>query len=79
METIVFDLPKHPRNGKQQIVLEKPAPDSVWHLVIAPNKYKPLVGFDKPPTSAKEVLDEFAKEYGKDNVAQFVIGGFSKT
>lgn len=77
MERLVFDLPDHPRNGRQKIVVERPHPTSVWHLVIDNDKAKPLVGFDKPPISAKQVLDEFAKEYGEDNVFQFVAQGYS--
>ena len=59
------------------IVVEKPRSNSVWYLVLDKEKAKPLTGFDKPPTSAKEVLDEFAKEYGEDNVAQFMAQGYS--
>lgn len=73
----VFPLPNHPRRGKQHIIIEQPDPTSVWYLVIDNDKAKPLVGFDKPPTSAKEVLDEFAKEYGEDNVYQFIMQGYS--
>lgn len=78
MKRLTFDLPTHPRRGKQQIVVEQPDPTSVWYLVIEPDKAKPLVGFDEPPTSAKEVLDKFAKIYGEDNVAQFMAAGYSK-
>lgn len=77
MERKVFKLPNHPIRGKQHIVVELPHPMSVWYLVIDNDKAKPLVGFNDPPTSAKQVLDEFAKEYGKDNVAQFVMQGYS--
>lgn len=77
IERKVFTLPTHPRRGKQHIVVEIPHPMSVWYLVLDEEKAKPLVGLTKPPTSAKEVLDEFAKEYGEDNVAQFVVQGYS--
>ena len=77
LERKVFELPAHPRRGDQHIVVELPNPMSVWHLVIDEEKAKPLVGLTKAPTSAKEVLDEFAKEYGENNVAQFVAQGFS--
>ena len=77
MERKVFKLPDHPQRGKQHIVVELPNPMSVWHLVIDEDKAKPLVGFNKPPTSAKQVLNEFAKEYSKDNVAQFMMQGYS--
>jgi len=77
MERKVFPLPNHPKRGKQHIVVEMPNPMSVWYLVLDEDKAKPLVGFDNPPTSAKQVLSEFAKEYGEDNVAQFVAQGYS--
>jgi len=78
MERKVYPLPDHPRTkAKQHIVIERPSPNSVWYLVLDNDKAKPLVGFDKPPKSAKEVLDEFAKEYGNDNVVQFVMQGYS--
>jgi len=77
MERLVFDLPDHPKRGKQHIVVEIPNPMSVWYLVLDEEKAKPLVGLNEPPTSAKQILDEFAKEYGKDNVAQFVMQGYS--
>lgn len=77
MKRLTFELPDHPRRGRQHIVVELPDPTSVWHLVLDEEKTKPLVGFNKPPTSAKEVLDEFAKEYGEDNVYQFVMQGYS--
>lgn len=74
---LVFDLPNHPRRGKQHIVVELPSSDSVWYLVLEKGKAKPLTGFKKPPKSAKEVLDQFAKEYGQDNVVQFMMQGYS--
>lgn len=77
MERKVYPLPDHPRKGKQHIVIERPGPTSVWYLVIDEDKMKPLVAFHRPPTSAKEVLDEFAKEYGEDNVYQFIMQGYS--
>jgi len=77
LECKVFELPNHPRKGKQHIVIERPHPKSVWYLIIDADKAKPLVGLSEPPESPKEVLDEFAKEYGEDNVAQFVAQGYS--
>jgi len=77
MERICFLLPNHPTRGKQHIVVEQPCQTSVWYLVLTADKAKPLVGFNEAPTSAKQVLDEFAKEYGKNNVAQFVMQGYS--
>jgi len=77
MERKVFPLPDHPHRGRQYIVVELPNPMSVWHLLLDEEKMKPLVGFNKPPISAKQVLDEFAKEYGEDNVYQFMTQGYS--
>ncbi|HUS50899.1 MAG TPA: hypothetical protein VMZ91_12095 [Candidatus Paceibacterota bacterium] len=77
METKTFKLPEHPTLGKQQIVVEKPAPESVWYLVIEPDKAVPLVNLEKPE-SAKQVLEAAGKQNGEDFVRQFVQGGFSK-
>lgn len=77
MEQKVFDLPMHPTKGKQQIVVERPSKDSVWHLVIEPDKAVPLVNLENP-TSPKQVLEELSKQNGEDYVAWFVMGGFSK-
>jgi len=70
-------LPTHTTKGKQQVIVERPAPHSVWYLVIEPDKSVPLVNL-KNPTSAKQVLDEAGKQNGEGFVAQFVMGGFSK-
>ena len=77
MEQKKFELPTHPTKGKQCVLLERPSKESVWYLVVEPNKSVPLVNM-KNPSSAKDVLDKVAKEKGKDWVAQFVMGGFSK-
>ena len=78
MERKVYPLPDHPHRGKQHIVIERPDPTSVWYLVLEDTKMKPLVGLDRrPPTSPKDILEEFAKEYGEENVMQFVMQGYS--
>ena len=77
METKVFELPKHPTKGEQRIVVEKPAPSSVWYLVLEETKAIPLVNLEKPE-SAKQVLDELRNLQGEGGVAHFVMNGFSK-
>lgn len=78
METKTFKLPTNPMTKKEQkIVIERPAKDSVWYLVIEPDKAVPLVNL-KNPESAKQVLEEAGKQNGEGFVAQFVMGGFSK-
>lgn len=77
METKVFELPKHPIKGKQQIVIERPSKDSVWYLVIDKERAVPLVNLENPKT-AKDVLDGARDQNGESFVAQFVMGGFSK-
>jgi len=77
METKKFVLPRHPVKGEQFIVIEKPSEKSVWYLVVESNKSVPLVNL-KNPGSAKQVLDEVAKQNGDDWVTQFVMDGFSK-
>lgn len=77
METKVFDLPTHPTKRKQRIVLEKPSKESVWYLVIEPDKSIPLVNLETPE-SAKQVLEALGKMQGEGGVANFVMNGFSK-
>lgn len=77
MEQRKFELPEHPSKGKQFILVEKPSKDSVWYLVIESNKSIPLVNLENPK-SPKEVLDALRDQNGEGNVAQFVMGGFSK-
>jgi len=73
----VFELPISPNGKKQQIVVEKPTGNSVWYLVIEPDKAVPLVNLENP-TSAKQVLDVAREQNGEGFIAQFVMGGFSK-
>ena len=59
MEQRKFQIPKHPDKEQQVILVEKPAKDSVWYLVIEPNKAVPLVNL-KDSKSANDVLDAAA-------------------
>lgn len=77
METKTFELPTHPRRGKQKIVVEKPSKDSVWYLVIDKEKAIPLPCLSNPKTP-KQVLEVLEDQIGEDGVAQFVIDGFSR-
>lgn len=63
MKTKKFELPTHPTKGKQFILVEKPAKESVWYLVVEPDKAIPLVNLRNPKT-AKEVLDALSKQNG---------------
>lgn len=82
MERKIIDLPDHPTKGKQRIVIELPAPESVWYLVIAPEKAIPLPALPttdpkKKAITAKEILDTAMKQQGEDWVAWYVGNGFS--
>lgn len=73
----VFELPAHPTKGGQRIVVEKPAPDSVWYLVLDEEKAKPLVKLENPRT-AKDVLDSIQDHYGERILMDFVMDGYSR-
>ena len=77
MERKEFKLPTHPTKGKQQIIVERPSKESVWMLVIEPNKAVPLVNL-KNPTSAKDVMDAIGNQYDQNWIMQFVVGSYSK-
>ena len=77
MERKIFDLPEHPTKGKQRIVIERPAPESVWYLVVRNDASIPLVNLENPE-NPKQVLDALAKQNGEGNVAQFVMDRFSQ-
>ena len=81
MERKVFELPFNPMTKKSsRIVIELPSPDSVWYLVLEPEKAVPLIGLSTKKGSAitaKDVLDCAAKQQGENWVAQFVMNGYS--
>jgi hypothetical protein len=79
MERKVFELPEHPTRGAQRIVVELPAPDSVWYLVLEKDKAIPLPGLkvDMKITAA-DVMDAAAKQQGDGWMIQFVGNGYSK-
>lgn len=78
MKQKIYELPKHPLRGPQRIIIEKDLYLGMWVLVLNKNKARPLPGLEKPPKTAKEVLDKFKAIYGESNVAQFVMQGYSK-
>lgn len=43
MEQKKFDLPRHPVKGEQYVLVERPSEESVWYLVVEPDKSVPLV------------------------------------
>jgi hypothetical protein len=74
----VFEMPKHPRTGVvNKIIIEKPSNDSVWYLVVDKNKAKPLIGL-KNPKNPKQVLGALEKTCGSDDIAQYMMEGYSK-
>jgi hypothetical protein len=78
MERKVFKLPMHPVTKEiKQIVIEKPAPESVWYLVLDKNKAIPLVNLKDNPT-AKDVMDAAAKQQGEGWMFWFVSQGYSR-
>ncbi len=78
MEQKIFKLPKHPHRDEQQVILvERPAKNSVWYLVVESDKSIPLVNLENPE-SPKQVLDALKEQCGESAVAQFVMAGFSK-
>lgn len=77
METKRFDLPTHPSGKKQAIVVEKPASESVWYLVVDKGASIPLVNL-KDPKNPKQVLDALKSQNGEAALAQFCMGGYSK-
>ena len=77
MEQKKFELPRHPVRGEQFVLVEQPSKESVWYLVVEPDKSMPLVNL-KNPQSAKQVLDEAGKQLGESWVGEFVMNGFSR-
>lgn len=77
MEQKKFDLPKHPTKGEQYLLVERPSSESVWYLVVEPDKSVPLVNL-KNPESAKDVMDAVGSQYDQDWIMQFVAGGYSR-
>jgi hypothetical protein len=75
-QTLTFKLPKHPKRGQQQIIIERDSKDSPWLLVIDNDKAKPLIGLINPK-SPKDVLDALSKTSGNNAVFEFCSQGYS--
>ena len=78
MESKKFDLPKHPIKGEQYILVERPSKESVWYLVVEPNKSIPLPNL-KEPKDPKHILDVLKEQIGEQGVFQYISEGYSKS
>lgn len=76
MITKRFDVPKHPSKDQQYMLLEKPAKESVWYIVIDKNRSVPLVNL-KEPQSIKQVLEVVKEQQGEEWIGQYIMGGWS--